>query len=200
MKSIRHNILIFSLITVLVFLLAGTPVMHGAKTSKAKFTLVIDAGHGGKDPGAQGNGVNEKDINLGVALKLGEFIKKNLKDVRVIYTRDKDEYLTLQQRADKANKNGADLFISLHVNSLATDNPRRISAVGSSVHVLGQSKDRKNADVVKRENSVIKLEKGYHENYQGFDPDSDESYIIFEIQLFNSAVFSECDRFCIFID
>ena len=181
MKSIRHNILIFSLITVLVFLLAGTPVMHGAKTSKAKFTLVIDAGHGGKDPGAQGNGVNEKDINLGVALKLGEFIKKNLKDVRVIYTRDKDEYLTLQQRADKANKNGADLFISLHVNSLATDNPRRISAVGSSVHVLGQSKDRKNADVVKRENSVIKLEKGYHENYQGFDPDSDESYIIFEM-------------------
>lgn len=181
MKNIQRYILIFSLIAVAAFLLTGTPSAYGAKASNPKFTVVIDAGHGGKDPGAQDNGVSEKDINLGVALKLGEFIKKNLKDVRVIYTRDKDVYLTLQQRAEKANKNGANLFISLHVNSLATDNPRRISMSGSSVHVLGQSKESKNADVVKRENSVIKFEKGYNENYQGFDPDSDESYIIFEM-------------------
>ena len=181
MKNNTLNILLYSIITAVMVIVAGVPGAMAARQSKQKFVVVIDAGHGGKDPGAQDNGVKEKDVNLGVALKLGEFLKKNLKDVKVIYTRDKDEYLTLQERAEKANKANANLFISLHVNSADAANPRRISLAGSSVHVLGQSKDRKNADVVKRENSVIKLEKGYAENYQGFDPDSDESYIIFEM-------------------
>ncbi len=181
MKNNTLNILLYSIIAAVMVIVAGVPGAMAARQSKQKFVVVIDAGHGGKDPGAQDNGVKEKDVNLGVALKLGEFLKKNLKDVKVIYTRDKDEYLTLQERAEKANKANANLFISLHVNSADAANPRRISLAGSSVHVLGQSKDRKNADVVKRENSVIKLEKGYAENYQGFDPDSDESYIIFEL-------------------
>lgn len=181
MKNNTLNILLYSIIAAVMVIVAGVPGAMAARQSKQKFVVVIDAGHGGKDPGAQDNGVKEKDVNLGVALKLGEFLKKNLKDVKVIYTRDKDEYLTLQERAEKANKANANLFISLHVNSADAANPRRISLAGSSVHVLGQSKDRKNADVVKRENSVIKLEKGYAENYQGFDPDSDESYIIFEM-------------------
>ena len=181
MKNNTLNILLYSIIAAVMVIVAGVPGAMAARQSKQKFVVVFDAGHGGKDPGAQDNGVKEKDVNLGVALKLGEFLKKNLKDVKVIYTRDKDEYLTLQERAEKANKANANLFISLHVNSADAANPRRISLAGSSVHVLGQSKDRKNADVVKRENSVIKLEKGYAENYQGFDPDSDESYIIFEM-------------------
>lgn len=181
MKNNTLNILLYSIIAAVMVIVAGVPGAMAARQSKQKFVVVIDAGHGGKDPGAQDNGVKEKDVNLGVALKFGEFLKKNLKDVKVIYTRDKDEYLTLQERAEKANKANANLFISLHVNSADAANPRRISLAGSSVHVLGQSKDRKNADVVKRENSVIKLEKGYAENYQGFDPDSDESYIIFEM-------------------
>ena len=181
MKNNTLNILLYSIIAAVMVIVAGVPGAMAARQSKQKFVVVIDAGHGGKDPGAQDNGVKEKDVNLGVALKLGEFLKKNLKDVKIIYTRDKDEYLTLQERAEKANKANANLFISLHVNSADAANPRRISLAGSSVHVLGQSKDRKNADVVKRENSVIKLEKGYAENYQGFDPDSDESYIIFEM-------------------
>lgn len=181
MKNNTLNILLYSIIAAVMVIVAGVPGAMAARQSKQKFVVVIDAGHGGKDPGAQDNGVKEKDVNLGVALKLGEFLKKNLKDVKVIYTRDKDEYLTLQERAEKANKANANLFISLHVNSADAANPRRISLAGSSMHVLGQSKDRKNADVVKRENSVIKLEKGYAENYQGFDPDSDESYIIFEM-------------------
>ena len=181
MKNNTLNILLYSIIAGVMVIVAGVPGAMAARQSKQKFVVVIDAGHGGKDPGAQDNGVKEKDVNLGVALKLGEFLEKNLKDVKVIYTRDKDEYLTLQERAEKANKANANLFISLHVNSADAANPRRISLAGSSVHVLGQSKDRKNADVVKRENSVIKLEKGYAENYQGFDPDSDESYIIFEM-------------------
>lgn len=164
-----------------MLLLCAVPGALATTKTSQHFTVVIDAGHGGKDPGAQDNGVTEKDINLGVARKLAEFIRKNLKQVKVVLTRDKDEYLTLQQRADKANKSGGNLFISIHVNSADAANPKRSQAAGVSTHVLGQSKDRKNADVVRRENAVIKLEKNYTERYQGFDPDSDESYIIFEM-------------------
>lgn len=183
MNQSRTNLLITSLITLLVVIFPSLmPSIHAAKSMpNYAFTVVIDAGHGGKDPGAQDNGVTEKEINLQVALKLAEYIRKNLKDANVILTRDKDEYLTLQQRADKANKANGNLFISLHVNSADISNPKRTSAAGTSVHVLGQSKDKKNMDVVRRENSVIKLEKNYSERYQGFNPDSDESYIIFEM-------------------
>jgi N-acetylmuramoyl-L-alanine amidase len=145
------------------------------------FVVVIDAGHGGKDPGTTENECKEKDINLQVALRLGDLLKNNLKGVKVVYTRDKDEYLTLQQRADKANNAKGNIFISIHTNSAAYENPNRTKACGSSTHVLGLSKDEKNMAVTQRENSVIMLEKDYKQKYQGFDPDSDESYIIFEM-------------------
>lgn len=147
---------------------------------KDNFTVVIDAGHGGKDAGACEGNHREKDINLGVALKLGRKIKKNLKDVNVVYTRSNDCFISLQGRADKANRAKGNLFISIHTNSLDKNNKNRTSAAGSSVYVLGLHKDKNNMAVARRENSVIKLEKGYEENY-GFDPNSDESYIIFEM-------------------
>lgn len=147
----------------------------------SQFTVVIDAGHGGKDVGATDNGVKEKDINLGVATKLAEKIKKQIKGVNVVMTRSTDNYLTLQQRADKANKATGNLFISIHTNSAAESNPQRSKAAGSSTHVLGLSKDKASLAVAQRENSVIKLEKDYKKKYQGFDPESDESYIIFEM-------------------
>lgn len=145
------------------------------------FVVVIDAGHGGKDVGAVDNNIKEKDVNLAVALKLGELIKKNLKDIKVVYTRDKDTYLTLQQRAEKANKAKGDLFISIHTNSVDKKNKNRKTVSGASTYTLGLHKGSENMEVARRENSVMKLEADYATNYQGFDPNSDESYIIFEM-------------------
>lgn len=146
-----------------------------------KFTLVIDPGHGGKDTGAIDNGLKEKDINLGVALKLGEMVRKKLKNVNVVYTRDNDTYLTLQERADKANKAKGNLFVSIHTNSVDKTNKNRTTVAGSSVYALGLHKDQNNMEVARRENAVIELEKDYKQKYSGFDPNSDESYILFEM-------------------
>lgn len=151
------------------------------KTGGKPFTVVIDAGHGGKDAGACDNNVKEKDINLGVALELGKLIEKKMKDAKVVYTRSNDTYLTLQERADKANAAKGDLFISIHTNSIDKSNPKRTQIAGSSVYALGLHKDRNNMDVAMRENSVIELEKNFEEKYSGFDPQRDESYIIFEM-------------------
>lgn len=158
-----------------------TPISYASDV----FTVVIDAGHGGKDSGACDNGVKEKDINLGVARQLASQLK-NIKGVKTVLTRDKDEYLTLQQRADIANNAKGNIFISIHTNSAAADNPNRSKAAGSSSHILGVSKDANNLAVTQRENSVIKLEKNYQTKYQGFDPDNDESYIIFEMMQKNN--------------
>lgn len=154
----------------------------GAKIdSDKKFTVVIDAGHGGKDIGATDNGVMEKNINLKVAKQLEGLIKKKLKNVKVVMTRDDDTYLTLQQRADKANKSQGDLFISIHTNSVDKRNKNRKTVAGSSVYTLGLHKDENNLQVAMRENSVIELENDYEQKYSGFDPQRDESYIIFEM-------------------
>lgn len=153
-----------------------------AKRQQAKaFTVVIDAGHGGKDVGAVGNNVKEKDINLGVARSLAEKIRKRMKNVKVIMTRDNDTFISLQQRADKANDAKADLFISIHTNSVDASNKNRNSVAGASVYALGLHKDANNMAVARRENSVIELEKNFDQKYKGFDPESDESYIIFEM-------------------
>ena len=141
----------------------------------SKFTLVIDAGHGGHDPGAIGKITREKDINLSVALSLGEMVASNYNDVRVIYTRNNDRYLTLQERADVVNNNHADLFISIHTNSA-----KATSAYGTESFTLGLAKSKGNLDVAMRENSVILLEDDYKSKYKGFDPTSVESYIMFE--------------------
>lgn len=140
------------------------------------FVVVLDAGHGGKDPGAVGKVSQEKDLNLAVALKAGEKIKKAYPEVKVLFTRTTDVFLPLQSRADFVNKNDADLFICIHTNS--ADNA---SAEGAETFVLGTEKMDKNLDVAMRENSVIKLESDYQTTYQGFDPNSIDSYIMFEL-------------------
>lgn len=148
---------------------------------KTDFTVIIDPGHGGSDAGAVDNNVKEKDINLGVAKKLAEKIKKEMKDVKVVMTRDNDSFITLQKRAEIANDNKGNLFISIHTNSVDKSNPNRRSIAGSSVYALGLHKDQNNLRVAQRENSVIELEKDFQQKYKGFDPSKDESYIIFEM-------------------
>lgn len=139
------------------------------------FVVVIDAGHGGKDPGAVGIISQEKKINLDVSLLLGELIQKNYPDVKIIYTRKTDKYLTLHERAAIANKAHADLFISIHAN--ANDN-KTIS--GSETYTLGLARSNSNLEVAMRENAVILLEEDYKQKYAGFDPKSIDSYIMFE--------------------
>ena len=147
--------------------------MFGAN---GRFTLVIDAGHGGHDAGALGAMSKEKNINLAVALRFGKYVEQNLPDVRVVYTRKSDVFVPLHERANIANRANADLFISVHTNAL----PAGKIARGFETYTLGMHRAKDNLDVAMRENSVISMEKGYQQTYQGFDPKSSESYIIFE--------------------
>ena len=144
------------------------------------FIVVLDPGHGGHDYGAIGAKAREKDINLGVALKLGALLKKE-KGVKVVYTRDGDYFKTLQQRADIANKAHGDLFISIHTNSLDKKARNRKTISGASTYTLGLHKSAENLAVAKRENAVMMLEDDFSTTYCGFDPNSTESYIIFEL-------------------
>lgn len=147
-----------------------------AQLAAAKqFTVVIDPGHGGKDPGSVGKTGQEKTINLNVAKKLGKLIETNNTDVKVVYTRTADTYVTLQERPNIANKADGDLFISIHTN--AAESPQ---AYGVETFTLGLSKSNANFEVAKRENSVLLLEEGNSKTYSGFDPTSPDSYIMFE--------------------
>ena len=176
MPNIVKSLFILLIITVSFVNSSAFKVEDGKK-----FTVIIDAGHGGKDIGATDNGVMEKNINLKVAKELESLIKKKMKDVKVVMTRNDDSYLTLQERADKANKSQGDLFISIHTNSVDSKNKNRKTLAGSSVYTLGLHKDEDNLKVAMRENSVIELESDYNQKYKGFDPQKDESYIIFEM-------------------
>ena len=158
------------LLVAFLFLAAG---MYAANQ---RFTLVIDAGHGGHDAGALGAKSKEKNINLNVALAFGRYVERYMPDVRVIYTRTTDVFIPLHERANIANKANADLFISVHTNAL----PAGKIARGFETYSLGMHRAKDNLDVAMRENSVISMEKGYQQTYQGFDPKSSESYIIFE--------------------
>ncbi len=146
-------------------------------------TVVIDAGHGGKDTGTIGQRSREKDIALKIALELGKIIKKNLKDVKVIYTRSGDKFIELEQRAQIANKNGADVFISIHCNSLPKNTPqsRKDKIYGTETYIMGMHTSDANFEVAKRENAVILMEEDNKEVYEGFDPTSPESYILFSL-------------------
>lgn len=144
--------------------------------SAQAFTLVIDAGHGGRDGGAIGKSSKEKNINLAVALELGRLVEQNCPDVKVIYTRKTDVFVELTERANIANKAKADLFISIHTNALSKGRICR----GTETYTLGMHKAAENLAVAQRENSVITLESDYRTRYEGFDPKSSESYIIFE--------------------
>lgn len=169
-------------IYILTILILLAVMAHAAKTKT--FTLVIDAGHGGHDAGAIGAITKEKTINLNVALAFGRMVEQNCKDVKVIYTRKTDVFVPLHTRADIANKAKADLFISIHTNAL----PKKRISRGLETYTLGMHRAADNLDVAKRENSVILIEKDYKQRYQGFDPNSSESYIMFEfIQDHNMA-------------
>lgn len=140
------------------------------------FVVVIDAGHGGTDPGAVGKIAQEKDLNLSVSLLTGKMIKDKYPEVEVLYTREMDVFIPLQKRADFVNKNNANLFICVHTNSSPVP-----AAKGAETFVLGTEKLDRNLDVAMRENAVIKLESDYQTKYHGFDPNSIDSYIMFEL-------------------
>ncbi len=156
-------------------LLLALPAMSAPEAAK-RFKLVIDAGHGGHDAGAVGAFSKEKNINLSIALAFGKLVEANCPDVTVIYTRKTDKFVPLQERADIANRAGADLFISVHTNAL----PGGKIAYGPETYTLGMARAAANLEVAKRENSVILYEEDYKTRYSGFDPNSAESYIIFE--------------------
>ena len=160
-----------TLIWVVLWMLAMTSF-----AANRNFTLVIDAGHGGHDAGARGAISMEKNVNLSVALQFGRYVEKYMPEVRVIYTRKTDKFVSLIERANIANRANADLFISVHTNAL----PAGKIARGFETYTLGMHCAKDNLDVAMRENSVISMEKDYKQTYQGFDPKSSESYIIFE--------------------
>lgn len=177
----KRNLFIF---LVVIFFLIGTDQILQAKTQfiqspqdESKVSVVvIDAGHGGRDPGASVGTAREKDIVLDIALKVGEYIKKNYPDTKVIFTRDRDIFIPLYKRAEIANRNNADLFISIHANYVSAK-----SVQGSETFVLGQHRSEDNLEVAKKENAVILLEDNYSTTYENFDPNSPESYIMFEM-------------------
>ena len=136
-------------------------------------TIVIDAGHGGKDPGCSGKKNKESKIALEIALELGRIIKENIPDVKVIYTRDTDSFVELHERAAIANRNGADLFVSIHCNAAGSS-----AAYGTETFAMGLHKTQGNLDIAKRENAVITKEANYQTEYEGFDPNSAEDHIM----------------------
>lgn len=170
--------------TICIAVLLLTALLPARSDNLGLKTVVIDPGHGGKDPGSisRDNKTQEKTLTLDISNKLAALIREGFPDVKVVMTRSKDKYITLDGRAETANRANADLFISIHVNSAPSTKPH-----GSSIHVLGQSqnKDRDlfayNMDVCMRENSVVLLEEDYSTKYQGFDPSDPESYIFMQL-------------------
>ena len=173
--TIKYFRIIFLITASISFFIPKTG-FSSKKDDKHITVVVIDPGHGGKDFGASMGNAHEKDIVLDVALKLGAKIKSGYPEIKVIYTRTKDVFIPLHERANIANKNKADLFISIHVNG--TENS---VAKGTETFVLGQHRSKDNLEVAKKENSVILLEDDYNTTYEGFDPNSPESYIMFEL-------------------
>ncbi len=169
MKNIRYIFLVAA-----ITLLKINPSIY-AQDYVVK-TVVIDAGHGGKDPGTHGKYTNEKDIALKVALKVGQYIEEHIEGVKVIYTRKTDVFVELMDRAKIANDNNADLFISIHCNALG-----KSTVKGTETYVMAVKNTDRNFEVAKRENSVILLEDNYEENYQGLDLEKPESYILFSL-------------------
>jgi N-acetylmuramoyl-L-alanine amidase len=173
-KHHTNNINIQKLISFLAIVIFSIPV-SAVRTDKNR-VIVIDAGHGGKDPGALGSFSSEKNITLAIALKTGSLIEHNIKNVKVIYTRKSDTFVEVRDRAVIANSNNADLFISIHVNWAKSK-----TIHGTETFVMGLAKDQENLDVAMKENEVILLENDYSTKYEGFDPKSPESYVMFTL-------------------
>ncbi|PKQ69605.1 hypothetical protein BZG01_00730 [Labilibaculum manganireducens] len=166
-----------SVVLLLLCAIVLQPLAGMSQSSHSKInTVVIDAGHGGKDPGAVSKIINEKDVVLSIALKLGTYIEKYFPNVNVIYTRKTDVFIPLDRRSEIANQNKADLFISIHAN--ANDNP---SISGTETYTLGLHKTKENLAVAMKENSVMLYEDDYSTKYEGFDPKNPASYIIFNL-------------------
>lgn len=183
--TLNYSIICFYLVLLLLSICNSVYAGSGYQQPvKDKWIIVIDAGHGGRDPGAIGSFSYEKDITLAIALKTGELIEKNISNAKVIYTRKTDVFMDLAERANLANKNKADLFISIHANW-----HRYRNTYGAETYVMGHHKDQQNLEVAMKENEVILLEKDYTTKYEGFDPKSPESYIIFT--LMQSAFFEQ---------
>ncbi len=166
---------------VAITLLNSSSTLRSSDSSHARIdskvdVVVIDAGHGGHDNGTHGRLLKEKDLALKIALKVGKHIENNIPGVKVIYTRKDDTYLALDERAEIANKNKADLFICIHANA----NPNT-KAFGTETFVMGLHKDEGNLAIAQRENSVILMDENYEERYEGFNPNSPESYILFAL-------------------
>ena len=178
MKVSNHTILTASIVLLLLF--GPWCKSNGQNTKIGINTVAIDAGHGGKDAGAVGRTYKEKDINLAVALRLGKLINENYPDVKVVYTRKTDVFIPLNERGQIANKAGADLFISIHINSAESS-----SATGTSTYVMGVDKTGANLKVAMKENDVITFEEDYSSKYQGYTPGSPESFIIFSLMQFS---------------
>ena len=149
--------------------------------SAGAFTIVIDPGHGGKDYGCVGKLTNEKTIVLDVSKRLGKILTDEHPEITQVFTRSDDRFVSLNDRARIANKANADIFVSIHVNSIDKKTRGREAVHGASVYTLGLHRSDDNLEVAMRENSVIELEQDYTETYQGFDPTSSESYILFEL-------------------
>lgn len=167
--------LILSLLVLFVF----TSFSGKTPAEDKSMVIVIDAGHGGKDPGSISKNVQEKAVTLDIAKKLGKLIGDSLKDVKVIYTRDSDKFIELKERPAIANRNKADIFISIHCNHNGN-----VKAHGSETYVMGLHKSEGNLEVAKRENSAIMYEEDYENDtdYEGFDPSSPEAHIIITLQ------------------
>src|SRR5690554_328365 len=172
MKPYKNRLLLLFLGVFLLFF-----TTKGVMAQERTFTVVIDPGHGGKDPGAVGSSSKEKDIVLSVGRKVGKLIEKHHPDVKVLYTRNDDHFVALNKRAEIANKAHADLFLSIHCNAL---DRKRTSPQGVETFVLGLHRSKDNLDVAKAENAVIMYEDDYSVKYEGFNPNEPESYIIFE--------------------
>lgn len=174
----KHNIINICipklLLWMMIFVTLTGQLM--AAGSDKKWVIVIDPGHGGYDPGALGSFSAESKITLAIALRTGSYIEQNIKNVKVIYTRKSDIFVDLKDRPAIANKNNADLFISIHVNSTTVKNVH-----GTETYVMGLAKDEQNLAVAMKENEVILLEKDYSTSYEGFDPKSPESYVMFTL-------------------
>jgi N-acetylmuramoyl-L-alanine amidase len=169
---VKRKIQIFGTLGLILLTYFNVLFAQGYKISK----VVIDAGHGGTDPGCLGTKTKEKDVTLSIALKLGGYIEKNFPDVKVIYTRSTDVFVELYKRAQIANDDKADLFISIHCNANPSKTP-----YGTETYVMGLHKSQANLDVAQKENASILMEDSYLTNYDGFEPNTEEAYIIFSL-------------------
>ena len=191
MLNVKQLIFLFYIVTISFVFLNSTYLFSSSLTNFSLLdslvnqnssiikTIVIDPGHGGKDSGTMGTKrykIYEKHVALAVSLKLGEYIQKTFPEINVIYTRKTDVFLELNERTEIANKKNADLFISIHCDGFTNPNPS-----GASVFVMGMSKLKANMEVAMRENSAIYMEDNYQKKYEGFDPQSQESYIVFSL-------------------